>query len=133
MKTTNIFITLMMLFAMPVAFADDEITVITEKEYGAFEQVWDNVRLAFTFQEERKAMLMEKIQTKRQAHVEFLLAKGKIEQAGKYQEGTEKLTQQIQEKREQIIQKRDGGNSDASELEETKEQVRERIKEKQAS
>lgn len=119
-KTISVFVMLMFLLS-GVAFAQEtEATTIepvvtavvttTEEapvptlyevsggeEYSGLTQAWDRIKLAFTFQEERKVELMNKIQDRRQKHYDFLVAKGKTEQAEKFKEKTSEVKKNFDE------------------------------------
>lgn len=72
----------------PVLISAETNETTEAKEYGLVEQAMDRIRLAFTMQEQRKVELMNKIQERRTAHYNFLVAKGKTEQATRFQEKT---------------------------------------------
>lgn len=68
--------------------AEDTTTVQVGKEYSVLDSALDRIRLAFTFQEERKLELINKIEQKRAQHYSFLVAKGKTEQAERFKSKT---------------------------------------------
>lgn len=81
------------------------------KEYSWASQAMDRIKLAFAMQEQRKVELMNVIKEKRTAHYNFLVAKGKTEQAAKFQEkttGLEKNFEQWKTKRAEKLQKMEG-------------------------
>ena len=91
MKKTIMFgIIAFLILAMPFAIAQNNETVEIKggKEYPLLERALDRIRLAFTLQIERKAALIEKIEQRRLEHYNFLVAKGKTEQAAKFNETT---------------------------------------------
>ncbi|MBN2421459.1 hypothetical protein JXB27_04235 [Candidatus Woesearchaeota archaeon] len=102
----NTIMILFLVLAMPFALAQEaanETVAAETKEYPTMQRAWDRVRLAFTWQEENKLALMEKMQQRREAHAAFLESKGKTEQANRFREGTSDLVQnmnQIRERRE---------------------------------
>jgi hypothetical protein len=61
------------------------------EEYSGLAQIWDRIKLAFTFQEEKKAELMNQIEARRQNHYDFLIANGKTQQAEKFKEKSAEL------------------------------------------
>lgn len=72
--------------AMPFALAEENDTNKTfevkgGREYPLLERAIDRIKLAFTFQIERKQELIAKIEQRREEHYQFLLAKGKTDQA----------------------------------------------------
>jgi len=91
MKTLSIFVVLMFLLSTVSVIAQDTnetTTVQVGKEYTTLDSVLDRIRLAFTFQEERKVELINKIEQRREQHYSFLVAKGKTEQAEKFKAKT---------------------------------------------
>ncbi len=90
-KKTMISIMLFLLLAMPFALAqsENETTVIKGgKEYPLLERALDRIKLAFTLQIERKTELINRIEQRREEHYQFLLAKGKTDQAEKFKATT---------------------------------------------
>lgn len=79
-----------LILAMPFAFAVQNASaeVKDNKEYPVLERAIDRIKLAFTQQIERKLELMNKIQERRQAHYQFLLEKGKTDQAERFNSNT---------------------------------------------
>ena len=71
------------------------------KQYSLLSRALDRIRLAFTLQEERKLELMDKMQQKREDHYNFLLAKGKTEQAERFKERTTGLVRNFDNYRSQ--------------------------------
>lgn len=136
MKKFTLFAILVMMFAMPIAFAEDAVTAeptlyqntaTQGKEYGTMSRVMDRIGLAFTFNSEKKLEVMNKIQTKRESHYQFLMGKGKIEQANKFKEGTQSLVQNFEQQRERIQQKLNAMNQDKiglGDMNQTKQQIR---------
>ena len=92
MKPTKIMFGLMafLILAMPFAFAvqNASVEVKDNKEYPLLERAIDRIKLTFTQQIERKLELMNKIQERRQTHYQFLLEKGKTEQAERFNNKT---------------------------------------------
>jgi hypothetical protein len=88
-----------LLLAMPIAFAQENETVEIKggKEYSLLERALDRIRLVFTQQVERRAELMAKIEQKRLEHYNFLIAKGKTEQAEAFKERTVGLVKNFEE------------------------------------
>lgn len=79
-----------------LVFAQDTLTAHPAKEYGWGARTIDQIKLIFTLKEEKKLDLLQKIQEKREQHYQFLINKGKTEQAEKFQLGTTALTSKIQ-------------------------------------
>jgi hypothetical protein len=101
-KTTIMGLIAFLLLAMPFAIAQESATNDTfevkgGKEYPVLQRALDRIRLAFTLQVERKAALIEKIEQRRQEHYEFLLAKGKTEQAERFGNKTIGLVRNFEE------------------------------------
>ena len=83
-------------------------TVQVGKEYSTLDSALDRIRLAFSFQEERKLELINKIEQRRTQHYSFLVSKGKTEQAERFKEkttGLEKNFEQWKEKRAEKLAK----------------------------
>lgn len=94
-KLLNIFLALF-LISLPVVSANEfvanNITNVNHaipKEYHGLDRALDRIKLSFASQEERKEALINKIEERRKAHYEFLLLKGKIEQANAFQTKTD--------------------------------------------
>lgn len=95
---TIIGIMIFLLLAVPFAFAQDNAmpnliatantTAATAKEYTGWDQLVDNIKLIFTFNEQKKASLINLIEQRREQHYNFLIAKGKTEQAEKFKNQT---------------------------------------------
>ena len=87
-KLLNLFLaTIIVLSSTPFVFADDwnnTTTVQVGREYKAFDQIVDRVKLAFTFQEERKIELINHIEERRSSHYSFLISQGKTIQAERF-------------------------------------------------
>lgn len=99
---------ILVLTAVPMVFAQNDITVQVGKEYSTFDQVIDRIKLTFTFQEERKIALMDRIEQKREQHYSFLITQGKTEQAERYKNSTIGLIKNFDQwkaNRQEIIQK----------------------------
>ncbi|MEK6886378.1 MAG: hypothetical protein AABW88_00955, partial [Nanoarchaeota archaeon] len=79
-----------LILAMPFAFAAQNETneQKANKEYPTFERALDRIKLLFAMQVERKLELINKIQEKRQQHYQFLIEKGKTDQAEKFSSKT---------------------------------------------
>ncbi|MBS3115778.1 hypothetical protein J4482_04070 [Candidatus Woesearchaeota archaeon] len=80
----------LLLLAMPFAFAQANTSVEAKdrKEYSLLERAIDRIKFAFTQQIERRLELINKIQERRQAHYQFLLEKGKTDQAERFNTNT---------------------------------------------
>ena len=88
---TMIGIMLFLVLAMPFAIAQEENRTFEVKggnEYPLLSRASDRIKLAFTAQLERRIALMTKIQERRAEHYEFLLAKGKTEEAERFNSQT---------------------------------------------
>jgi len=87
-KLLNLFLaTIIVISSTPFVFADDwnnTTTVQVGREYKAFDQIVDRVKLAFTFQEERKIELINHIEERRSNHYSFLISQGKTIQAERF-------------------------------------------------
>ena len=79
-----------LLLAMPfaVAQANETVEIKGGKEYPLLQRALDRIVLAFTLQVERRIELMAKIEERRLEHYNFLVAKGKTEQAEAFKERT---------------------------------------------
>ena len=88
-----------LILAMPVAFAKANETVEIKggKEYPLLERALDRIKLVFALQIERRTELMSKIQERRDEHYNFLIAKGKTEQAEAFKERTIGLVKNFEE------------------------------------
>ncbi|MBN2421460.1 hypothetical protein JXB27_04240 [Candidatus Woesearchaeota archaeon] len=109
------------------------VEIESTEEYSGIEQLVDNVKLAFTWNEQVKLNLMAKIQAKRDAHAAFLESKGKTEQANRFREGTTKLVQKFDGQRVKMQEKavaREAKKQASDNVTALKEKVRERITEK---
>ena len=124
-----------MFTAVPMVFAevnvtsDDITTVQVGKEYTGLDQAWDRVKLAFTFQEQRKVELINKIEQRRELHYSFLIANGKTVQAEKFQAktiGLEKNFEQWKAKKADKLAKMEGKVAE----EVVREKIQERLENK---
>ena len=91
-----------LLLAMPfaVAQANETVEIKGGKEYPLLQRALDRITLAFTLQIERRLELMNKIEERRLEHYNFLVAKGKTEQAEAFKERTVGLVKNFDEWRE---------------------------------
>src|SRR3989344_5227001 len=82
----------LLILAMPIALAQNTGNETTEikggKEYPLLNRAIDRIKLAFTFQIERKLELINKIEQRRLEHYNFLVAKGKTDQAERFNSQT---------------------------------------------
>ncbi len=81
----------LLLISMPFAVAqnaNETFEVKGGKEYPVLERALDRIKLAFTLQTERKLELINKLQQRREEHYQFLVAKGKTEQAERFKATT---------------------------------------------
>lgn len=113
-KTAIMSIVAFLLVAMPIAIAQEQNATnqTTEihggKEYPLLERALDRIKLAFTFQIERKLALIAKIEQRREEHYQFLLAQGKTDQANAFKSrttGLEKNFEQWKTKKNATIQR----------------------------
>ncbi len=105
-------------FALAQETADETVVIQGGDSYPVLTRAMDRVRLAFTLNAEKKLELMSKIQEKRQLHYNFLLAKGKNDQAEKFKQGTAKLGQKFEQQRTRIQERaQDAGQGVQSRVE----------------
>ncbi len=87
---TIMFVMAFLILSMPIAFAQQ--TEMPEaknnKEYTLLGRAVDRIKLAFTLQIEKKLEMINRIQERRQQHYDFLIEKGKTEQAERFKAKT---------------------------------------------
>ena len=103
MKKTFMFgVIAFLLLAMPIAIAQENasnetVEIKGGKDYPLLQRALDRIKLAFTLQVERRLALMQKIEQKRLEHYDFLIAKGKTEQAEAFKSRTVGLVKNFEE------------------------------------
>lgn len=112
MKSRITLILMALLLAVPFAAAQEAAneTVVIQggSEYKVMERAIDRIKLAFALQAERKLELINKIQEKREQHYQFLIAKGKAEQAERFRGKTIGLVKNFEQwkaQKQEIIAK----------------------------
>jgi hypothetical protein len=122
--------------------SEETVEISGGEDYTAVDQVVDRVALAFTFQVERRVALMAKIAERRQAHYDFLVAKGKTKQAEKFKGKTiglvknfdqwkaKKESARAEKPANRSVAKTEVKEQRAEKVKAVKETVKERVKEK---
>lgn len=122
MKKAIFSVFVFLFLALPFAIAEENTTVTQEsKEYPLLERAMDRIKLAFTAQIERRMALMDKIQQRREAHYQFLIGKGKTDQAERFKASTVGLVKNFDEWRARKQQK----------LSDVEQQAQDKFQEKQ--
>ena len=116
--------------------ADETFELDGGRQYPLLTRALDRIRLAFTLQEERKLELMDKMQQRREDHYNFLLVKGKTEQAEKFKGRTIGLVKNFDNYRAQkqeVLQRIEQRAEEVRDVAATREDVAERRKAAQES